>query len=206
MFERFTKKARAVVERAKSVAVDRQDAYIGSEHLLLALTGGESGLAVVLGAVGVSTSSVTEALADRAQRPAVITEEDVAVLREMGIDADAVLEQAREDSSAPTTSPERLSALTRLAKASRRGHAHPGAGGQIEGRALAVRPFTKSAKKVLENSLREALQLGDNYISTEHLLLGLLRTDCLALEVLTELGTDFDDLRTRAKQSRPGSA
>jgi len=50
-------------------------------------------------------------------------------------------------------------------------------------------PFTPRAKKVLELSLREALELKHNYIGTEHILLGLLREgEGLALKILTELG------------------
>ena len=57
-------------------------------------------------------------------------------------------------------------------------------------------PFTPRAKKVLELSLREALQLGHNYIGTEHILLGLLREgEGLAAKVLTDEGFDLTDLR-----------
>jgi ATP-dependent Clp protease ATP-binding subunit ClpC len=57
-------------------------------------------------------------------------------------------------------------------------------------------PFTPRAKKVLELSLREALQLGHNYIGTEHILLGLIREgDGVAAQVLVGLGVDLD--RTR---------
>ena len=50
-------------------------------------------------------------------------------------------------------------------------------------------PFTPRAKKVLELSLREALQLGHNYIGTEHILLGLIREgDGVAAQVLVKLG------------------
>jgi ATP-dependent Clp protease ATP-binding subunit ClpC len=57
-------------------------------------------------------------------------------------------------------------------------------------------PFTPRAKKVLELSLREALQLGHNYIGTEHILLGLIHEgDGLAAQVLVGLGVDLD--RTR---------
>src|ERR1700724_678636 len=50
-------------------------------------------------------------------------------------------------------------------------------------------PFTPRAKKVLELSLREALQLGHNYIGTEHILLGLIREgQGPAIEVLDRLG------------------
>lgn len=57
-------------------------------------------------------------------------------------------------------------------------------------------PFTPRAKKVLELSLREALQLGHNYIGTEHILLGLLREgDGVAARVLVQLGADLGRVR-----------
>jgi ATP-dependent Clp protease ATP-binding subunit ClpA len=57
-------------------------------------------------------------------------------------------------------------------------------------------PFTPRAKKVLELSLREALLLGDDYIGTEHLLLGLLREgDGVAAQVLVRLGCDLNRVR-----------
>jgi ATP-dependent Clp protease ATP-binding subunit ClpA len=59
-------------------------------------------------------------------------------------------------------------------------------------------PFTSRAKKCLELSLREALQLGDNYIGTGHLLLGLLRTgDGVGVQILERLGADLGQLRDR---------
>ncbi|MCT1546688.1 MULTISPECIES: ATP-dependent Clp protease ATP-binding subunit [Kocuria] len=52
-------------------------------------------------------------------------------------------------------------------------------------------PFTPRAKKVLEHSLREALQLGHNYIGTEHILLGIIRAgEGVASQVLVKLGAD----------------
>ena len=57
-------------------------------------------------------------------------------------------------------------------------------------------PFTPRAKKVLELSLREALQLGHNYIGTEHILLGLIREgDGVAAQVLVRLGADLNRVR-----------
>ncbi|MGZ6790576.1 MAG: Clp protease N-terminal domain-containing protein, partial [Mycobacteriaceae bacterium] len=57
-------------------------------------------------------------------------------------------------------------------------------------------PFTPRAKKVLELSLREALQLGHNYIGTEHLLLGLIREgEGVAAQVLVKLGADLNRVR-----------
>jgi hypothetical protein len=62
-------------------------------------------------------------------------------------------------------------------------------------------PFTKRAKKSLELSLREALRLGDNYIGTGHLLLGLIRQgDGVAVQMLGKLGVDLNDLRERVTQ------
>jgi ATP-dependent Clp protease ATP-binding subunit ClpC len=57
-------------------------------------------------------------------------------------------------------------------------------------------PFTPRAKKVLELSLREALELGHNYIGTEHILLGMLREgDGVGAEVLGQLGADLARVR-----------
>jgi ATP-dependent Clp protease ATP-binding subunit ClpC len=57
-------------------------------------------------------------------------------------------------------------------------------------------PFTPRAKKVLELSLREALQLGHNYIGTEHILLGLIREgEGVAAQVLVKLGADLNRVR-----------
>jgi hypothetical protein len=57
-------------------------------------------------------------------------------------------------------------------------------------------PFTPRAKKVLELSLREALQLGHNYIGTEHILLGLIREgEGVAAQVLVRLGADLNRVR-----------
>ena len=57
-------------------------------------------------------------------------------------------------------------------------------------------PFTPRAKKVLELSLREALQLGHNYIGTEHILLGLIREgEGVAAQVLVKLGASLDRVR-----------
>jgi ATP-dependent Clp protease ATP-binding subunit ClpA len=57
-------------------------------------------------------------------------------------------------------------------------------------------PFTPRAKKVLELSLRESLQLGHNYIGTEHILLGLIREgDGVATQILVRLGADLNRVR-----------
>jgi hypothetical protein len=69
-------------------------------------------------------------------------------------------------------------------------------------------PFTPRAKKVLELSLREALQLGHSYIGTEHILLGLIREgEGVAAQVLVKLGADLSRVRQQVLEllaDRPG--
>ena len=87
------------------------------------------------------------------------------------------------------------------------GYGEEGTGGQA--------PFTPRSKKVLELALREALQLGHNYIGTEHILLGLVReSEGVAARVLSNLGVDPDKVRRevvrmlgggRAQRGRGGS-
>ena len=61
-------------------------------------------------------------------------------------------------------------------------------------------PFTPRAKKVLELSLREALQLGHNYIGTEHILLGLIREgEGLAAKIMVDRGVRLPDLREQTE-------
>src|SRR5512133_170495 len=68
-------------------------------------------------------------------------------------------------------------------------------------------PFTPRSKKVLELSLREALQLGHNYIGTEHILLGLIREgEGVAAQVLVKLGADLNRVRQQVLQQLSGSS
>ncbi|QIN78056.1 AAA domain-containing protein [Rubrobacter marinus] len=88
------------------------------------------------------------------------------------------------------------------------GYGEEGTGGQA--------PFTPRSKKVLELALREALQLGHNYIGTEHILLGLVReSEGVAARVLSNLDVDPDKVRRevvrmlgggRAQRGRSGAA
>jgi len=68
-------------------------------------------------------------------------------------------------------------------------------------------PFTPRAKQVLELSLRESLQLGHDYIGTEHILLGLIREgDGVAAQVLVRLGADLNRVRQQVIQLLHGRA
>jgi ATP-dependent Clp protease ATP-binding subunit ClpC len=65
-------------------------------------------------------------------------------------------------------------------------------------------PFTPRAKKALELSLREALQLSHNHIGTEHILLGLIREgEGVAAQVLVELGADLNRVRAKVLELVP---
>ena len=217
MFERFTARARSVVRSAQEVARARGDSDIGTEHLLLALTVPDTGLASqVLAAVSVTTEQVTDQLAERAQRPRLVTEEDLLVLQELGIDAAAILSAAR-GAETGQPSPEALASVVAGAMAAEeRPEVLPLLSAALErlrpsGAKPPVSgpkhlPFNANARKVLELSLREALSLKDGYIGTEHLLLGLLRQGGLGAELLAELGVDLDDVRRRAIDARPGAA
>jgi ATP-dependent Clp protease ATP-binding subunit ClpC len=62
-------------------------------------------------------------------------------------------------------------------------------------------PFTEQAKDLLKNSLRESLDLGHDYIGTEHILLGVFsQGESVAARVLADLGADHD--RVRAEVTR----
>lgn len=65
------------------------------------------------------------------------------------------------------------------------------------------RPFTPRAKRVLELALREALQLGDAYIGTEHVLLGVVREgEGVGMQILVTLGAPHDQIRAAVLRHR----
>jgi len=77
--------------------------------------------------------------------------------------------------------------------------------GLTGGRPSGSPPFTPRLKKVLELSLREALQLGHHNIGTEHILLGLVREgEGVACQVLVMLGIDLVEVRERVIQQLAG--
>jgi ATP-dependent Clp protease ATP-binding subunit ClpC len=79
--------------------------------------------------------------------------------------------------------------------------------GQGQSAPAAQIPFTPRAKKVMELSLREALQLGHNYIGTEHILLGLVREgEGVGAEVLKKRGATLDGVRAHVVSLLSGEA
>jgi ATP-dependent Clp protease ATP-binding subunit ClpA len=150
MFERFTKAARHVVTGAVEVATDLGAPKVEPQHLLLSLAVTGDGVgAQVLTSYGVTATTLRRAAAD-ATRRAGLTEDEIAALRSVGIDADEVFRRIEE-----SFGPE---ALAEVARSKPRGW-----------RGKLGSPFEARAKKVLELSLREAIALGHRHIGTEHI-------------------------------------
>jgi ATP-dependent Clp protease ATP-binding subunit ClpC len=135
MFERFTDRARRVVVLAQEEARLLNHNYVGTEHLLLGLSGEGEGIAAQ-------------------------------VLDNLSLTYTHLLAEVK--------------GMVGLGSVPPSGHIS----------------FTPRVKKVLELSLREALQLGHGHIGTEHLLLGLLREgEGVAAQVLKALGTKLHKVR-----------
>ncbi len=168
VFERFTRDARVTVVLAHEEARELADREIGSQHLLLGLLQAAGpDLSAVLSGYGLTPDGVRARLAE-ASRTEESFDEDADALRAIGIDLRAV-----RDSVAATFGADAFDqALSRSGRRRRRrGHI----------------PFTRSAKKVLELALREALAHKDKEIRCEHILLGILRCgDEAAIVLVTE--------------------
>jgi ATP-dependent Clp protease ATP-binding subunit ClpC len=144
---------------------------------------------------------------DRARRVVVLAQEEARMLGHNYIGTEHILlgliheaESALEDEGVAGKVLDRLgisSAEARLQVEEIAGH-----GNQESSREI---PFTPRSKRVLELSLREALQLGRNNISTEHILLGLIREDeGIAAQVLVKLGADLNYVRQQVIQLLSG--
>lgn len=199
MFERFTNDARRVVIVAKEEAEALNHDHIGSEHLLLALLDESSGRAfAILRNAGVTRpGTLTDIQRLNADNDDTLGEADAAALQEIGIDLAAIrskLEEAFGPGALDSGKNEQEPGHWRWLPRSLRG----GAGNPR---------FTAHAKVVLELSLREAMNLKDRHIGSEHILLGMLREQgSLAARVLSDSGVALSDLRaqTLAVLRRPG--
>ncbi|PZF86222.1 Clp protease N-terminal domain-containing protein [Jiangella anatolica] len=169
MFERFTKEARFAVIGAQEEARELRHRSIGTEHVLLALlaTPDAPGVAT-LTRMGVTAERGRDAVVALAGGPA-LGEEDTEALKAFGIDLDEVRKRAEQAFGEGA-----LDAPLEDGRGKRFGVFRRGK--QDDGR-LGHLPFTPRAKKALELSLREALARKDGSIGTQHLLLGLLRSD-----------------------------
>jgi ATP-dependent Clp protease ATP-binding subunit ClpA len=168
MLERFTARAREMVERAVEIATESRAREVRPEHLLAALLWDNDCLAVrVLADQGVDLDRLHAELDRRRSRYVDgLDEDDAAALATIGIDLAEVVDRLGD----------------------------PPRGGRRSGRPRTR--FSRPGKKVLELALREAVALHHNYIGTEHLLLGLVRQDDTTVrEALRAGGVHVEGLR-----------
>ena len=192
MFERFTTEARGVVVEAQHEARHLNHAYVGTEHLLLALLRPDSGQPhAALTEAGLTADAARISIArfleqSTSDTSSALGEDDAAALEAIGIDLDAIRAKIEE-----SFGPGALDPPPALQRGLFRRKSKPArVGGHL--------PFTGRAKKVLELSLREAVALRHNRIGTEHILLGLLREgNGLAARVIHDASIDPADLRRR---------
>jgi ATP-dependent Clp protease ATP-binding subunit ClpA len=180
MFERFSKGARQVVVLGVQRAADR-GAKARPEDLLAALAEVDDGVgARVLASFGVTAATLAAAVTGGTRR-AGLTDEEIAALRAVGIDADEVFRRIA-DAFGPAALEEEPAPPPR-----RRG--------------MVGGPLEPAARKAIELSLRETLALGHRRISTGHILLGVLRTGVSGpmSTVLAEHGVTYDDARPRVR-------
>jgi ATP-dependent Clp protease ATP-binding subunit ClpA len=135
-----------------------------------------------------------ERFSDGARRVVVLSQEEARLLNHNYIGTEHILlGLVHEDESVAAKALESLN--IRLDAVRRQVEEIIGQGGSPPSGHI---PFTPRAKKVLELSLREAMQLGHNYIGTEHILLGLLREgEGVACQVLVRLGASLPKVRAR---------
>ena len=169
MFERFTRNARVVVIGAKEVAHRHGATEVRPAHLFESLASKDGTLAMqVLSGLGAPGDEVRRVVRGfGSQYSGVLDAEDAEALRLLGIDLDDV--------------------IRRIDQGLNDGHEQIPKG---------HKRFSPESKKVLELSLREALRLGDNFIGTEHILLGILREgDSVAMETLKAFDLTVVDVR-----------
>lgn len=182
MFERFTRGARETVIVAQEQARRRGDLWVGTEHLLLALTRQPARLAEMFADAGITYDVVDAAITAHI---AATDDADRQALAAIGIDMDRVQETLgaeREPSPLELKIDEARKRLTRNRPPRRR---------RAPVNAL---PFTPRAKRALERSLRESLQTKQRIIEPEHIALALVRGDGVARAVLEDGGADLDEL------------
>lgn len=178
MFERFTRAARDVVVRAQEEAVELGDSRIGTEHLLLGVAYRDS---TVLASLGIDRAALLATVAD-VRRDGL----DAAALATIGIDLDAVRRSVEE-----SFGPGALAGRRRCRRGPLSGHV----------------PFSPRAKRALERSFREALELRDDRIGSEHILLALAsEPDTGAAAVLRRCGTTPDAVRAATLAARRDAA
>lgn len=187
MVERFTHSARQLVVLAQDEARDLGHQWIGTEHLLLAWLRSPTGAAGRLDVPALTHQRVRDEVLRILAGPGDYElEADREALEAVGIDVDEVVRRVSEAFGSGvlggTDQPAgRIGRRRRRRLWPKSGHI----------------PFTTKAKTSLDLSLREALDLRSNEITTSHVLLGVLRADGLATHVVKALGAPPEELRRK---------
>jgi ATP-dependent Clp protease ATP-binding subunit ClpA len=184
MFERFTQSARAVVVSAQDEARALGHEEISPDHLLLAILATDDPAADRLREAGLDHATLRRDLRR-------FGEADAAALATVGVDLDAVRERVEA-----VFGPDALERRTQRRSLLRRA--------LFPSTHL---PFTRAAKDVLEQSLREALALHHRHLGVEHIALGLVADGrAPAARTLTRLGVDPGRFRDRLLDNLRGAA
>ena len=131
---------------------------------------------------------------DKARHVLVLAREEAAVLKRPHVGTEhLLLGLAKEPDGIAAQALERVGITYEKALEVVAGMAE----GEQEAEAGANISFTPRTKRVLENALREAMQMGQSYISTEHLLLGIVREgEGGAIDAMAKLGVEIDAVRS----------
>ncbi|WP_195909193.1 Clp protease N-terminal domain-containing protein [Microlunatus sp. Gsoil 973] len=174
MFERFTGSARDAVTQARTEAADLGDVEVGTQHVLLGVLWNAEGAGKqLLDEIGLDYRTTRQRIADGVGQ----TFPDAEALRGIGIDLDEVRRRAEQ--------------------AFGKGALNRRGGGREDGRPR----FAQESKKTLELALREAIALRQNYLGTEHILLGLTRLPASSAgRLIAASGVTPDELGARLRQ------
>jgi len=197
MFKRFTKTALNVIVDAHAHADRAEVRYIGTEHLLLALASGDTSVAALLMRYGVTADSIEHEQSRAHASQENPLEADKAALADLGIDLDQI-RTAVETTFGPGAL-ERARSVTDDSRSSRR-RGRRRLADAVSG--TGAMPFSRHAKKALELSLRAALRLKHDFISPEHLLLGILANqEGLGFTILTRPDISLRELKGEIEDS-----
>jgi ATP-dependent Clp protease ATP-binding subunit ClpA len=219
MFERFTQQARSSVVAAQEGARTLQATQILPAHVLLGAVASaeasKSPLAGILAEAGITSAALQPELLALGSAT-VLNEQDAEALQSIGIDLQAVrraveeqfgpgaldadaLAPASVEASASASAPRNRFGRLKGGGTKRGGTKRGGTKGSgVRGRGI---PFSRGAKSVLENSLREAAAHRDGYIGAEHIVLGVIRTADPTATALISSHTNPAELATRIRNT-----
>jgi ATP-dependent Clp protease ATP-binding subunit ClpA len=191
--ERFTVRARVVITSAALAARDAGQERVSSAYILIGLFAEPDGIAGrVLQALGVTREAVRAALQQRQQTAAGGTAGGGTAADGTAADGTAAGGTAASGTTTGDTAAADMEAATAAAAAA------------ANDAATRIPRFTADGRTVLRDALAIALELGHNYIGTEHLLLGLYPSETPAAAILRAAGASEADVRARVLEELRG--